>query len=69
MYIRQYFYNFFVQDDYRATSRLTFNIGLRYENQRPPTEKYGRLTSFDFQTGQETFCNPALVPAGLPLWK
>lgn len=66
VYIRQYFYNFFVQDDYRATSRLTINIGLRYENQRPPTEKYGRLTSFDFQTGQEVFCNPALVPAGYP---
>ncbi len=65
-YIRQYFYNFFVQDDYRATKRLTFNLGLRYENQRPPTEKNGRLTSFDFQTGQETFCNPAYAPQGYP---
>ncbi len=63
-YIRQTFYNFFIQDDYRATKRLTLNLGLRYENQRPPTEKYGRLTSFDFQTGQETFCNPAYAPQG-----
>ena len=65
-YIRQTFYNFFIQDDYRATKRLTLNLGLRYENQRPPSEKNGRLTNFDFQTGQETFCNPAYAPAGYP---
>jgi len=29
-------YNFFIQDDYRATSRLTLNFGLRYEYQKLP---------------------------------
>ncbi|MBA2502425.1 MAG: TonB-dependent receptor, partial [Pyrinomonadaceae bacterium] len=29
-------YNFFVQDDYRVTPRLTVNLGLRYEYQRLP---------------------------------
>ena len=29
-------YNFFIQDDFRATSRLTINMGLRYEYQTMP---------------------------------
>ncbi|HEV8160681.1 MAG TPA: hypothetical protein VGP58_16740, partial [Pyrinomonadaceae bacterium] len=31
-----YDYNFFAQDDFRVTPRLTFNIGLRYEYQKMP---------------------------------
>jgi hypothetical protein len=40
-------YGAYVQDQWRATSRLTINAGLRYENQRPVTERYNRLTYFD----------------------
>ena len=38
------YYGLFVQDDYRATSRLTFNLGLRYEFETPRTERYNRAT-------------------------
>jgi hypothetical protein len=31
-----YDYNFFVQDDFRVTPRLTINLGLRYEYQKMP---------------------------------
>ncbi len=37
----------YVQDQWRVTPRLTVNIGLRYENQRPATERYNRLTYFN----------------------
>jgi len=37
----------YVQDAWRMTPRLTINAGLRYENQRPATERHNRLAYFD----------------------
>jgi hypothetical protein len=37
----------FIQDDFRVTSRLTVNAGLRYEYFGPPTEINGHLSNFD----------------------
>lgn len=37
----------YIQDQWRATERLTITAGLRYENQRPATERFNRLTYFD----------------------
>lgn len=36
---------FYLQDDYRATSRLTLNLGLRYEFRTQFTEQYGRFAN------------------------
>jgi hypothetical protein len=46
----------FVQDDYRVSSRLTLNAGLRYEFFGPPSETLGRLPNFD----------PAVASADVP---
>ena len=36
----------FVQDNFRVSSSLTLNLGVRYDYDGPLTEKYGRLTNF-----------------------
>ncbi len=39
---------FYIQDDWRVSSKLTVNIGLRYEWSTPYTERYNRSTFADF---------------------
>jgi hypothetical protein len=42
------------QSDWRATSRLTVNLGLRYDLQPGPSERYNRISSFSYR-GQNPF--------------
>jgi carboxypeptidase family protein len=48
---------FFAQDDFRATQRLTLNLGLRYDVLTWPVEVDNRQANFDLVTG-------ALIVAG-----
>ncbi|HLJ13299.1 MAG TPA: TonB-dependent receptor [Bryobacteraceae bacterium] len=42
----------FAQDDIQLGSKLTVNLGLRYEDYGPWSEKRGRMSNFDLQTGK-----------------
>ncbi len=44
-------YGFYVEDTWHVVPRLVLNIGLRYELQTQPTEKYGTWSNFDFAKG------------------
>jgi len=41
----QHFYSAFFQNDWRVTSRLTLNMGLRWDYETPFTERFDRFTS------------------------
>ena len=41
----------YIQDDFKISSRITLNYGLRYEYQTPWVEKFDRMFTFDPQTG------------------
>jgi hypothetical protein len=45
-------YNWFVQDDYIVSNRLTLNMGLRYEYNTPDVEKQDRLAQLNTVTFQ-----------------
>ena len=42
--------SFFAQDDFRASQKLTFNLGLRWDRFSPLSDPTGRLSSFDPNT-------------------
>jgi hypothetical protein len=45
-------YSLYVQDDFRPTSRLTLNLGLRWDVYVPWVEKDDRQSNFDESTGR-----------------
>lgn len=55
-------YGAYIQDQWRVTPRLTVNVGLRYENQRPATERYNRLEYFN-----PDVANPVSSEVGFPV--
>ena len=51
-YWRQHALGAFFNDDWKATRNLTLNLGMRWEVNRAPWDKYDRLGSYDVDTQQ-----------------
>jgi len=58
-------YSLYVQDDYRVTSRLTMNLGLRWDVYVPWIEKDNRQSNFDESTGTFVVASDNAVIAGV----
>jgi hypothetical protein len=54
----------FFQDDYRILPRLTLNLGLRWDFQTPPTDRFDRESTFE-QGVQSRVLKGANIPTGL----
>ena len=62
----------FIQDDWKVTSKLTLNLGLRWDNERPTTERGDKLYFWDpdypslFKVNAGYNFTAEAVKAGLP---
>lgn len=52
----------FVQDNYKAASNLTFELGFRYDANLSPTERYDRFVNFDPASRSLVRVNQGIAP-------
>ncbi|MDT7602266.1 MAG: hypothetical protein QOF61_263, partial [Acidobacteriota bacterium] len=63
-HLRTKSYNFYVNDSWRATPRLTLNAGLRYELNTPPVDAEDRANLYDPATRSLVRVGAAGIPRG-----
>jgi hypothetical protein len=63
-HLRTHSYNFFANDSFRVSPRLTLNFGLRYEYNSPPVDAFDRANVFDLATRSLVQVGTNGVPRG-----
>jgi hypothetical protein len=62
-YWRQHYLGAFINDDWKATRKLTINLGLRWETNRAPADKYDRMGSYDTDRLKLVIASDANTPS------
>jgi hypothetical protein len=57
-------HSFYFQDDWKLTPRLTLNIGIRYNVETPPSQKYGLISIWDPNAIDDSVYTNYTCPAG-----
>jgi hypothetical protein len=56
--LAQKYYGLYSQNDWRINDRLTVNLGLRWDVQPGPTERYNRVSTIDLHASEPLFGTP-----------
>ena len=65
-YWRQHAIGTFINDDWKVSNRLTMNLGLRWEVNRAPWDKYDRLGVYDVDTQKLVLSDDVNAPGNYP---
>jgi hypothetical protein len=68
VYLRGNEYQGYVQDDWKASKRLTVNLGVRYEYSSPFSEKFNRWATLDIQNRQIVVASEGGKTYPMSLW-
>ena len=59
--LAQKYYALYTQNDWRATDKLTLNLGLRWDVQPGPTDRFNRLSAIDLFHSEPLFGTPGAI--------